>query len=393
MVAMSQRVFRIWRSMNSHQRFSSMSRDPFEVLGVSRTSSQDDIKAQFRVLAKKFHPDLNTQDSDASRKMADITNAYDILTDRRKRADLDRNSSSAGSNGTPSGSSSGFDSRAEWVDPSQMYSEFSNIFGRMGRHRPAGRVASRGDDISASLEISMIEAMNGSAKSILLKAKNPCGPCSGTGAKPGTSWTSCKTCKGTGTQRVDRGIMTMGMPCVRCSGSGQVLEHPCLSCRGEGIKTEGKEVLVKVPAGIKNKMELRLQGQGHCGTRGGRHGDLFVTIQVRPDSYFTMIDDDVYIDVPLSLKDALLGTSVDVKQIDGEKYLKVSIPPGTMPGSTRVLRGKGPPKAAMVSTTPGSRGDMILRFSLTMQPIETLTQRQKNLICEFDSIQKTILVK
>ena len=395
MVSITRGVRGLGKYVSLARTFSGLSRDPYEVLGVNRNSSQDEIKAQFRVLAKKFHPDLNTQDTDASRKMADITNAYDILTDKRKKAEYDRPRTDASAAG--SGSASSFDSRAEWVDPSQMFSEFSNIFGRMGRHRPVGRVATRGDDISASLEISLMEAMNGSVKPLTLKTKQICGSCHGSGAKQGTSWTSCKTCKGTGTQRVERGIMTMGMPCVRCSGSGQILEHPCLSCKGESIKTGSSQVLVKIPAGIKNQMELRLFGHGHCGTRGGRPGDLFVTVKVQPDDYFTMIDEDVYVDVPLSLKDALLGTSVDVRQIDGEGLLKVSIPGGTMPGSTRVLKGRGPPKPAIVSSTSsgsgGSRGDMILRFSLDMQPVETLTQRQKDIIREFDSIQKALARK
>ena len=380
------------RNLNSariHNRaFSGLARDPYDVLGVNRSASQEDIKSRFRELAKKYHPDLNTQDKDASMKMADLTNAYDILTDKKKRADFDRTSSN-GSASTSSGGASAYNSKAEWVDPSQMFSEFSNIFGRMGRHRPVGRVATRGDDISANLEISLLEAMNGCVKAITLKAKCTCSSCSGSGAKTGTGWSSCKTCKGTGTQRVERGIMTMGMPCVRCSGSGQVLEHACVSCRGEGIRSEQKQVSVKIPAGIRNQMELRLQAQGHCGTRGGRHGDLFVTIKVQPDPYFSMIDEDVYVDIDLSLKEALMGTTVEVRQIDGNSSMKVASPPGTAPGSTRVVKGRGPPRASGNSSS--SRGDMILKFGLRMQPPGSLTERQKELLNEFDSIQKSVL--
>jgi molecular chaperone DnaJ len=365
------------------RRLFSVSRDPYEVLGVSRSSSQEEIKSRFRELAKKYHPDLNTHDADASRKMSDITNAYDILTDKKKRSEYERTATDTSSSHYPT---SDFNSRTEWVDPSQMFSEFSNIFGRMGRHRSVGRVAVRGDDVSANVEVSLIEAMNGCVKLIQIKAKQTCRTCTGSGAQSGTGWSSCKTCKGTGTQRVERGIMTMGMPCVRCGGSGQILEHACLSCKGEGIKSEPKEVSIKIPAGIKNKMELRLQAQGHCGIRGGKQGDLFVTVKVKQDDYFTVIDDDVHVTVPLTIADLMFGVSTVVKQVDGTSEMKVIIPPGTLPGSSRTLRGKGPPKPSS-----GSRGDMVLRFSLAMQPIETLTERQKQLIREFDSIQKTIL--
>jgi molecular chaperone DnaJ len=367
--------------------FSTM-RDPYAVLGVDRNTSQEDIKSRFRELAKRHHPDLNTNDADASKKMADITNAYDILTDKRKKAEFDR--SSMGGYSASSGDSSSHSS-AEWVDPNQMFSEFSNIFGRMGRHRPVARLATRGDDISMPIEIDLVDAMSGCVRNLTIKCKQSCSSCSGSGARPGTGWTSCKTCKGTGTQRVERGIMTMGMPCVRCGGSGQTIEHPCLSCRGEGIRSEPKQVSVKVPSGVRNMMELRIQGQGHCGSRGGRSGDLFVTVKVKPDDYFTIIDDDVYVEMPITIRDVLLGTSVKVRSIEPQKPdFTVAIPPGTLPGTTRTLPGRGPPRP-ISGNSIGSRGDMVLKIALKIQPIETLTDRQKQLIEEFNNIQCTLL--
>ena len=185
--------------------------------------------------------------------------------------------------------------------------------------------------------------------------------------------------------------MTMGMPCVRCSGSGQVIEHACMSCKGEGLKSDPKQVSIKIPAGIRNQMELRLQAQGHCGTRGGRTGDLFVTVKVQPDEYFSIIDDDVCVDVPLSISDIVFGTTANVRQIDGKSEIKVMLAPGTAPGTTRTVRGKGPPRPS--GSTGGSRGDMILKFSLKHQPAETLTPRQKELIREFDAIQQSVVAK
>jgi len=356
-------------------------RDPYEVLGVNRSTSQEDIKSKFRELAKKYHPDLNTQDADASKKMADIANAYDILTDKKKRSEYDlRNGSTASSESSYSGS--------EYVDPNQMFSEFSNIFGRMSRHRPVGRVATRGDDITVPLEIELTDAMNGCVKSLSIKSKQQCSTCSGTGARPGTGWSNCKTCKGTGTQRVERGIMTMGMPCIRCGGSGQTIEHPCLSCKGEGIRNEPKQVSVKIPAGVRNMMDLRIQGQGHCGSRGGRSGDLFVSIKIKPDPYFTVIDDDVFVDVPLTIRDIVFGTNALVKSIDGKSEMSIAIPPGTVPGTTRAIKGKGPPRPSSQS-----RGDMILKFSMSIQSPESMTPRQREIINEFDAIQKSVMAK
>jgi molecular chaperone DnaJ len=179
------------------------------------------------------------------------------------------------------------------------------------------------------------------------------------------------------------------MPCIRCGGSGQTIEHPCLSCKGEGIKTEAKQVSVKIPAGVRNMMDLRIQGQGNCGTRGGRNGDLFVTIKVKPHPYFTVVDEDVFVNVPLTIRDIVFGTTSTVQSVDGKSEMSVAIPPGTVPGSTRTLKFKGPPKPS----SAGSRGDMILQFTMHIQPPETLTERQKEIINEFDSIQKVIMAR
>lgn len=361
-----------------HSRMFSTLRDPYDVLGVSRTTSHDDIKVRFRELAKEFHPDLNTHDPEAPAKMADITNAYDILTDKRKRADWDRSNTYGNSSSSSSADRSG--PRSEWVDPSQMFSEFSNVFGRMNRHRPVGRVAQRGDDIGAQVEVELVDSMVGATKTLNIKSKQCCSQCAGSGARKGTGLSSCKTCKGTGTQRVERGIMTMGMPCVRCGGSGQTIEHPCVGCKGEGTRIQPVEVLVKIPAGIKNQMELRLQGHGHSGSRGGRSGDLFVTVRIKPDPYFTLIDNDVHVDIQLSFKQVIFGTNIMVKRIDGKSVMNVHIPPGTVPGTTQVLLGKGPPKPS----TSASHGDMVLRFLLKVPSADSLTAQQKLLIDQLE---------
>ena len=348
------------------------SRDPYQVLGVSKTATTVEIKQRFRELAKKFHPDLNS-DKDASTKMAEIATAYDILSDPQKRASHE-STSSTGSN--PFSSSS---SQSDWNDPSQMFTEFSNIFGRMNRARQATNVATKGDDLSATLEIDFIDSVKGSVHIISTKSRQTCTTCSGSGCKHGTSTSSCKQCKGTGTQRIDRGIMTMGVPCQRCAGLGQVIEHPCPCCKGEGLSSKIRDVHVKVPAGVKNFMELRIAGQGNAGNRGGRAGDLYVTVKVKPHPILRMIDDDVHVDVSISIKQALLGGSVVIPTVTGENQ-NLEISAKTFPGVSKILRGKGPPRVNGAGT-----GDMILHFVLKQGD---LSAKQKSLIEEFDLIEQ-----
>ena len=349
------------------------SRDPYQVLGVAKTATTVEIKQRFRELAKQFHPDLNS-DKDASTRMAEIATAYDILSDPQKRAIHENNTSSSSSSSFSSTSAN-----ADWGDPSQMFSEFSNIFGRMNRARQATNVPTKGDDISATLEIDFIESVKGSVHVLNTKSRQTCTSCSGSGCKHGTSTSSCKLCKGTGTQRIDRGIMTMGVPCQQCAGLGQVIDHPCPCCKGEGLSMKMREVHVKVPAGVKNFMELRIAGQGNAGNRGGRSGDLYVTVKVKPHPVLRMIDDDVHVDVPISIKQALLGGLVPITTVTGGTQ-NLEISSKTFPGLAKVLRGKGPPKVNGAGT-----GDMILHFVLKQGD---LTAKQKVLIEEFDLIEQ-----
>ena len=344
--------------------------DPFDVLGVSRLSSNEEIKHRFRELAKKYHPDLN-KSPDASAKMAEIATAYDTLTDPVKRAQLD---------GTSSTSSSTSSSSSYAHDTASMFSDFSNIFGRMSSSTRSSSQSMKGEDVSATLEISLEQAVQGVVQSLSVKVRTACSSCGGSGCRPGTSPSSCRTCKGAGVQRVDRGIMTMGLPCVKCAGSGSVIEHPCGVCRGDGVKLQPRDVVVKVPAGVRHFMELRVPGQGHCGSRGGRTGDLFVTVKVKPHEKFRVIDEDIHCDVKLRLKDALLGGEVLVPLLDSSNQ-KVVVPARTLPGSLRVLKGRGPPKIGGVGN-----GDLVVHFTLDVA--QNLTERQKRLIEEFDSIER-----
>ncbi|EER01653.1 chaperone protein DNAJ, putative [Perkinsus marinus ATCC 50983] len=373
----------IRRVVSAHQRCFSTAgkKDPYNVMGLSPAASQKEIKEKFRELAKKYHPDRNPNDPEAQGRMATLTDAYAILTDPKKRSILDREQREM-RNG-----SSTFLSVPYLIIAGRNVRQ---VFGRQAKYRQAGQVSQRGDDITTEIEVSFMEAMRGSTRTVALSCRQGCDTCNGSGAAPGTGWTMCRQCKGTGTVRVERGIMTMGMPCNTCSGSGQTLDHPCRSCRGEGAMVRRKDVLVSVPAGARQFTELRLPGLGHCGLRGGRNGDLFVTIKVKEHERFRRVDEDVHLTVPVTLSQALLGGTVEIPSLTSEKdIIRLQIPPNTLPGNSRIIRGKGPPKLSAGSSTDSSsnpRGNLVLHFSLSLP--ERLTPRQEALIREFDDIER-----
>lgn len=222
--------------------------------------------------------------------------------------------------------------------------------------------------------------MNGVERIVTINTKQACGHCRGSGAREGTSWSVCKLCKGNGVQRVERGILSMGLPCNNCHGVGEVLDHPCHSCRGAGTRVQPRDVRVNVPAGVKSQMELRIPGAGHAGERGGKAGHLFVTVKVEGHPRFRHIDDDVHVDVPLTLRQSLLGGDIEVPTLSGSsEFLGLGAP--TQPGSTRLLRGRGPPRLG-----GEGRGSLVLHFLLRLPT--KVSQRQVALIEEFDALAK-----
>eukprot|EP00397_Hematodinium_sp_SG-2012_P046505 GEMP01052564.1.p1 GENE.GEMP01052564.1~~GEMP01052564.1.p1 ORF type:complete len:379 (+),score=84.44 GEMP01052564.1:118-1254(+) len=327
------RLFRLQR------RCFATTNDPFQVLGLHRNASEAEIKTKYRELAKQFHPDLNSS-KQASQKMSDITTAYDILTDSKKRRQYEeeRQQQSAG-HASSSSSSSAYS--ASWGEASQMYSEFNSIFGRMASrmNRPSGSgIAQRGDDACVELEVSFVEAMRGVKKQIPVQLRKACRQCHGSGAQAGTSWSKCTTCRGTGVRRIDKGILSMGVPCTRCAGVGEILQHPCVTCKGDGVNLETIDAPVTIPAGVKNAMELRLPNMGHSGMRGGKPGHLFVTLRVLPHPHWSHIEDDIHMDVKLSLKEALIGGVKKIDLLQGAYELKFEGP--VRPGTSKKLHGK-----------------------------------------------------
>eukprot|EP00439_Symbiodinium_sp_Y106_P052092 s5760_g6.t4 len=383
------RAFRAGRALSA-------ARDAYTVMGLDRRASQQEVKERFRVLAKQYHPDLNTGDRTASLKMAELTSAYDTLMDPKKRAALDQATAGTSAGAGPGSSYTGgfpYDDSDGWVSPSQMFSEFSDLFGRNSQFRPNmdASAAQRGEDVSTGLDVTFLEAAQGCEKVVSLRLKQVCQDCHGTGAREGTTWSKCRVCRGTGVLRQEKGIFSMGLPCQRrcrscckrlqLSGFGiraGVLDHPCRTCRGESTAMMTRDIRINVPAGVRNLMELRVPGAGHAGSRGGKAGHLFVQVKVLPHERFRQVDDDVHLDVPLTLREALLGAEVSIPNLEGSTE-RLIIQAPAQPGTTKVLRGRGPPK-------PGNqgRGHLVLHFLLHLP--RSLSPRQVELIEEFDSL-------
>jgi len=334
-------------------------RDYYEVLGVSRNASEEELKSAFRRLARKFHPDVNDS-PDAEEKFKEINEAYGVLSDQEKRAAYDRFGHDAvkGANGGP-----GF----QTVD----FSDFADIFGDMfgfggfsGRSRPASRNAPRrGADLQYQVTLDFKDAVFGTEKEIDITKDEPCPTCGGSGAKPGTSPRTCPECGGRGEVRQTRqtllGSMVQVTTCPTCSGKGEVISAPCSTCQGSGKVRKSRRKKVSIPAGVDDGTRIRLSGEGQPGANNGPPGDLYLVIRVRPHKYFRRRNHDILLDLNINLAQATLGAEVKVPTVDGE--VKLKIPPGTQPGKIIRMRGKGVPHLRN-----NSRGDQLVIVNVTI---------------------------
>jgi len=324
------------------------SRDFYEVLGVGREASPDEIKKAYRDLAFKNHPDKNPGDEAAEARFKEATEAYDVLSDKDKRAQYDR----FGAAGL-SGGSSGFDPRGYGMDDAlnafmrafEGEDILSSLFGfGGGQARRAG--PARGSNIRVRLKLTLEEIAEGVTKKIKVSRKIACATCKGTGAKPGTSPTTCSDCGGAGRVRARQSLGPLGqfesvVPCRRCAGSGQIIEETCESCRGSGLANGSEVIEVNVPAGVTTGNYIPIQGGGNAAPRGGPPGDLMVVIQELQHNLFDRHGDDVIIDLPVSLDVAALGGQLEIPTLNGKARLK--IPAGTRSGKVLRMRGKGVP--------------------------------------------------
>jgi molecular chaperone DnaJ len=350
---------------------STTERDYYELLGVGRNADEAEIKRAFRRLARELHPDVS-EAPDAELRFREVVEAYEVLSNNERRELYDR----FGHAGLRSG---GFQPTTfDFGDLSDLFSAFfgDDLFGVAGR---AGR--GRGADIAARVEIELTEAARGTTREVPFEVAVPCGRCGGDGAEPGTNIVACPTCGGSGRlQQVSRSVFgefVRTQTCPDCSGSGRRIEHPCEQCHGAGRVLEERTLEVEIPAGIHDGQRIRLSGEGHAGLLGGRAGDAYVEVRVRPDERFVREGDDVYCTVDLTLPQAALGETVTVPTLDGE--VELSFEPGTQPGSVRVLRGRGFPVLRGFG-----RGD--LRVMVNVLVPRQLTDEQRRLLEQFEGL-------
>ncbi len=346
--------------------------DYYEVLGVDRRTSGEDIKKAYRKLAMQHHPDRNPGDKAAERKFKIISEAYDVLKDGEKRAAYDRFGHAAFDNdGGPRAADFNFNFSTGFADI------FDEMFGDFMGTRRGPTASRRGADLRYNLETTLEEAFAGSQATIRVPTSVTCDSCNGTGAAKGSQPVTCPTCHGRGKVRAQQGFFTIERTCHGCQGAGRVIESPCGTCRGAGRVRREKTLSVNVPAGVEDGTRIRLSGEGEAGLRGGPSGDLYIFLTIAPHWLFQRDGADIYCRVPISMTTAALGGTVQVPTVDGGRA-RVSIPPGSQSGHQFRLRGKG-----MSVMRSAVRGDMYIQASVET-PVH-LTKRQKELLREFET--------
>jgi molecular chaperone DnaJ len=347
-------------------------RDYYEILGVSRTASEAELKAAFRKLAMQHHPDRNPGDMECEHRFKELNEAYDVLKDGDKRAAYDRFGHAAFEHGGVGGGHGfGADFASTFADI------FDDLFGMGGRRgRPSGR--ERGADLRYNMEISLEEAFTGKTAQVRIPTSVTCEACSGTGAKTGTRPRACPTCGGHGRVRHAQGFFTLERTCPACHGRGQVIEDPCPSCSGSGRVTRERTLSVNIPAGVEDGTRIRLAGEGEAGVRGGPAGDLYIFLSIASHQFFQRDGADLHCRVPVSMVTAALGGAFDVPTIDGGKT-KVKVPEGTQSGRRFRLQGKGMPVLRSKQM-----GDMYVQ--VIVETPQKLSKRQKDLLAEFEKI-------
>jgi len=361
-------------------------RDYYEILGLARGASDQDIKNAFRKLAKVHHPDRNQGNKEAEIKFKELNEAYQALSDPQKRAAYDQFGHAAfegGGMGGAGGHPFSGDFSASMADI------FDTMFGDMGmgarRGGPQAGAArgrggrERGDDIRFSMDVTLAEAYHGKTAEIRVPTSVTCDVCSGSGAKPGSKPTACKTCGGAGKVRSSHGgFFTIERTCPTCHGRGEVIDNPCSNCSGAGRVTKERKLSVNIPAGVEDGTRIRLAGEGEAGVRGGPPGDLYIFLTVKPHDFFQRDGADIFCRVPISMVTAALGGSVEVPSIDGQRT-RVKVPEGTESGKQFRLRGKGMP--VLRSKTSG---DMYIQVDV--ETPKNLNRRQKDLLAEFEKV-------
>ena len=348
-------------------------RDYYEVLGVSRTCGEAELKSAFRKLAMQHHPDRNPGNAECEHRFKEINEAYDVLKDGDKRAAYDRFGHAAFEHGGMGGGH-GFG-----VDFAHSFADiFDDLFGMGGGRRGRTQGRERGSDLRYNMEISLEEAYAGKTAQIRIPTSVICESCSGTGAKAGSKPKSCATCGGAGKVRHAQGFFTLERTCPACHGQGQVIENPCPSCAGAGRITRERTLSVNIPAGVEDGTRIRLAGEGEAGLRGGPAGDLYIFLSLAPHEFFQRDGADLHCRVPISMVTAALGGEFEVPSIDGSQ-VRVKVPGGTQVGRRFRLSGKGMPVLRSKQS-----GDMYVQVAV--ETPQNLTKRQRELLVEFEKL-------
>ena len=352
--------------------------DYYKTLGVDRKASQAEIKKAYRKLARKYHPDTNS-DPGAEDRFKKISEAYDTLSDEEKRKRYDRGGSIFGGanpfGGGAGGGGAGAPAGADFGSFSDILSGiFTTTGGRGARTRPA---AERGRDLETTVSLSFEQAVEGAQVPVSVATQAVCNTCRGTGAQPGTSPVVCPLCHGRGVESEGQGLFSITRPCSRCGGSGTVIEQPCPTCKGAGRTRELKKYRVNIPAGVKDGSRIRLPGKGEAGLRGGPSGDLYVVTRVEDSPVFRRRGEHFEVEVPITIAEAIGGADVEVPTLSGTKTLRV--PPGTRHGTLQRLRGEGPSKLG-----GDGRGDLRYRFVIDVP--KDLSSEQREAVDELSKV-------
>jgi len=350
-------------------------RDYYEVLGINKSASADQIKSAYRKLAVKYHPDKNKGDKGSEEKFKEASEAYHVLSNAERKQNYDNFGHAAFENG--GGGRGGFGN----FDFSSSFSDiFEDFFGEgFGGGRRSRRSNNRGSDLRYDLSITLEEAYSGKKQDIKFSTSEKCTTCKGSGSKPGTSASSCSMCGGHGQVRSSQGFFTVQQTCPQCSGSGEQITNPCSECSGQGKRQASKRLSVTIPKGVDDGTRIRLSGKGEAGTKGAGSGDLYLFINVYSHDLFKRSDENLFFECPISIADAALGTSIEIPTIDGGKA-KIKIPAGTQSGKQFRLKGKGMPYMR-----GSGNGDLYIQVN-TEVPI-SLNREQKELLEKFREIE------
>lgn len=357
-------------------------KDFYQVLGVDKKASAEDLKKAYRKLAMQYHPDKNAGNKDAEQKFKEISEAYDVLKDDQKRAAYDRFGHGAFDAGMGRGGAagaggfSGFSGFGGAAGFSNIFEEmFGDFMGQQAGARGGEGAARRGADLSHEMEITLEDAFKSKETPLKVSAWHSCVSCHGSGAEKGTKADTCAGCKGSGRVRAQQGFFTVERTCPTCGGAGQTIKTPCKACSGSGRTRKEKTLSVAIPAGIEDGTRIRLSGEGEAGVRGGPSGDLYVFLNIKPHRFFQREGSNLYCRAPVPITTVALGGTVEVPTIDG-KRMKISVPAGTQTGQQFRLKGKG-----MTVLRSPNRGDMFVEI-LVETPVN-LSKKQKELLQEF----------